>query len=63
MMAEIINLNKVRKERAKAAKAALAKQNRLVFGRAKGAKALVEKQTAMDVSRLENHRLDDPERP
>lgn len=58
-MAEIINLNKVRKERAKAAKATLAARNRLIHGRKKGAKALVEKQSAVDTARLDGHRLED----
>lgn len=61
-MAEIINLNKIRKERARAAKTALAKQNRLVFGRGKGAKALVEKQGAIETARLDGLRLEDPDK-
>lgn len=61
-MAEIINLNKVRKERVKAAKSALAKQNRLVFGRFKGAKALAEQQGAVEAARLEGHRLEDTDK-
>ncbi len=62
-MAEIINLNKVRKERAKAAKAALAKQNRLVFGRTKETKALIEKSSIAEAARHGGHRLDDRETP
>ena len=52
-MAEIINLNKVRKDRARAAKAALAKQNRLLFGRTKNTKAMVEKNAASETIRLD----------
>lgn len=62
-MAEIINLNKVRKERARAAKTALAKQNRIVFGRTKTEKAISEKTSMFEVSRIDGHRLDDHDRP
>lgn len=62
-MAEIINLNKVRKERARAARAALAKQNRIVFGRTKSEKSLSEKTSMFEVSRIDGHRLEDRDRP
>ncbi|PKU22219.1 DUF4169 family protein [Telmatospirillum siberiense] len=48
-MAEVINLNRVRKARKKAEEARVAEENRSRFGRGKVEKALREK----EVSRLE----------
>ena len=61
-MADIINLNQARKARAKAARAALAAQNRLFFGRPKGTKALAEKKNVFEASRLDGHKLEDMEK-
>lgn len=61
-MAEIINLRQVRKAREKVAREAKAAENRVLFGRPKAAKSLVETRKALEASRLEGHRLSDPDK-
>ena len=61
-MAEIINLRQVRKAREKAEKAARAAENRVLFGRPKADKAFVEKRSAIEVARLDAHRIGDPDK-
>ena len=57
-MADIINLNKARKARAKAEKEAIAAQNRITFGRTKAerTKITAEKQKAEQL--LNGHKMD-----
>ena len=62
MVAEIINLRQVRKERDKAAREAKAAQNRVLFGRPKKAKTLAETRKALEQSRHEGHRLTEPDK-
>jgi len=57
MSGEIINLNKARKARDKAAKDAVAAQNRAGFGRTKG-----EKAKAMSIAEKVKQVLDDAKR-
>ena len=61
-MGEIVNLRQFRKAREKVQKAAKAAENRTLFGRPKASKALVETRKAVEVARLDAHRLDDPEK-
>lgn len=57
-MADLINLNKARKERARADKSAKAAENRVAFGRTKAEKE-VEKAEAQKAARLlDGHRRD-----
>ena len=56
-MAEVVNLNKARKAKAKTDRAAKAKTNRVAFGRTKAEKVLTEAER-----RLAERKLDDHER-
>jgi hypothetical protein len=57
-MADLINLNKARKERVRADKAVKAAENRIAFGRTKAEKD-VEKARAENATRLlDGHRRD-----
>lgn len=62
MVAEIINLRQVRKDREKAAKEAKAAQNRVLFGRPKKAKTLAETRKTLEQTRHEGHRLTEPDK-
>jgi hypothetical protein len=64
-MGEVINLNRARKARAKAAKAEAAAENRTRFGRTKGERDGETARHSQDEKRLDGHRLgdDDPEPP
>jgi len=55
-MAEIINLNRARKERAAAEKKAQAKANRSKHGRSKGEKGLADAEKSMMSDKLDAHR-------
>ncbi len=57
-MAEIIKLGKIRKQRARAQKAALADANAVVFGRTKAQKKADETQRETVRAHLDGHRLD-----
>lgn len=59
-MAEIINLKRFRKARAKAEEARTAEENRIRFGRTKAEKSLAESTRQQDDARLEGHRRDTP---
>ena len=58
-MADIVNLRKVRKAKARADAETLAAENRVRFGRPKQEKRQTEAVKALDVRRLEGHRRDD----
>lgn len=59
-MAEIINLRKVRKVKARAEKEAVAEENRAKSGRTKAEKAVGEAQKELTDRTLDAHRRDDP---
>jgi hypothetical protein len=60
MSAEIINLSKARKAKAKADKSAKTAQNRFKFGRGKAEKALEKAQQDQVVRRLDQAKRDPP---
>lgn len=55
-MGEIVNLNRARKARAKAAKTTRAATNRVTHGRTKAERALAEKERDRASGLLEGHR-------
>ena len=55
-MSTPVNLNKVRKERARAAKRAQADQNAVAFGRTKAEKALDQAKTEKAAKLLDGHK-------
>lgn len=57
-MADIVNLNKARKAKAKAQKAQTASQNRVRFGVSTKLKALTKENERMAAQKLEDKRLD-----
>ncbi len=57
-MAEIINLRRARKARARAGEAAKAEENRIAFGRPKTPKTLQQRREALETDRHEGHRLE-----
>lgn len=57
-MADIINLNKVRKQKARESKAALAAANRVKFGRTQAQKALDAAKAEHARQQLEHKRLE-----
>lgn len=59
-MAEIVNLNKVRKARLKTCSAALAKQNRIIFGQTRSERLASETDRIRRETALDQHRLDKP---
>lgn len=56
-MNQPVNLNKVRKARARAEKKARADQNAVNFGRSKSEKLVVKAQTQKAVLRLDGHKI------
>ena len=63
-MGEIVNLNRARKQRARAQQAALAEENRARFGRTGAAKLNDDRAEARRRALLDGARRDDvPERP
>ncbi len=58
-MAEIVNLRRHRKRKARQAKADKAEQNRLSHGRGKAEKQATRANRALDDKRLAGHRLTD----
>ncbi len=58
-MAEIVNLNKVRKARAKAAADELAKNNRVQFGRTRQEKEAAQREVKQQTRDLEGKKLDE----
>jgi hypothetical protein len=57
-MAEIVNLRRARKAKARSEAEAQAAQNRVEFGRTKAERKLTEAEKALQAARLEGHRLD-----
>ncbi len=62
-MGEIVNLNRVRKQRVRAQEAALAGENRVRFGRTGAAKLNDRRAEATRRALLDGARRDDPEAP
>lgn len=66
-MAEIVNLKRVRKEKARAGKEAKADENRRRFGRSKAERAALEAEAELARRKLDAHRVDgsadEPETP
>lgn len=61
-MAEIINLRRARKDRARVAREKTADENRVRFGRTKAEREQAEQNAALAERRLEGHRrIDDAE--
>ncbi|WP_336800544.1 DUF4169 family protein [Kaistia sp. MMO-174] len=63
MTADIINLNRFRKEKARAEKAAVAEENRIRFGRTRAQKALDRISAEKARHHVDSHRRDDEEDP
>ncbi len=57
-MAEIVNLRRARKAKARSEAEAQAAQNRIAFGRTKAERKLTEAEKALQAARLDGHRLD-----
>ncbi|CAD0185717.1 hypothetical protein RUESEDTHA_02613 [Ruegeria sp. THAF57] len=57
-MGKPVNLNRYRKEKARAEKKARADQNSVAFGRSKAEKEVLQKQQEKQRSDLDNHELD-----
>ena len=58
-MGEIVNLNKARKARDKAAAKRTAEANRLTFGRTRAERDAARTERDRDATRLDGHKLDD----
>jgi len=56
-MAEIVNLRRARKAKARSEAETQAAQNRIEFGRTKAERKLTEAEKALQAARLEGHRL------
>lgn len=63
MTAEIINLNRVRKEKARLERASTAEENRVRFGRTRAEKALDRIAAEKARRHLDSHQRDDGEDP
>ncbi len=59
-MADILNLNRARKAKAKADAKKQASENRISFGRTKAERSLEEARRSLEAERLEGHRRDEP---
>ena len=59
-MAEIVNLRRVKKQRATATRDAEAQQNRVLHGRTKGQKQRDQLERQQEAARASNARLDPP---
>lgn len=62
-MADIVNLNRFRKEKERAGKKARAAENRAAHGRSKADKDAEKARRNKDSSALDQHRLDDGDGP
>ncbi|MGL4495649.1 MAG: DUF4169 family protein [Beijerinckiaceae bacterium] len=60
-MSDIVNLNKFRKQKQRAARDVQAHENRVAFGRTKAEKNLAKARDAQAQSRLDGHRLTPPD--
>ena len=59
MMAEVVNLSNVRKQKKREEKEALASSNRAAFGRTKPEKELSKAKLALDKKKLDEHKRQD----
>ena len=59
MMAEVVNLRNVRKQKKREGKEALASSNRAAFGRVKSEKELSKAKLALDKKKLDEHKRQD----
>ena len=59
LMAEIVNLNRFRKEKARADKKAQADENAAKFGRSKAEKTKDRATSELEIFRLDQHKRDD----
>ena len=57
-MAEIVNLRRARKAKARSEAEAQAAQNRIEFGRTKAERKLTAAEKTLQATRLDGHRLD-----
>ncbi len=57
MTGDVVNLRRIRKQRARAEAASSATANRVAFGRTRAEKALSEAERRQDKDRLDGHRL------
>ncbi|WP_420101387.1 DUF4169 family protein [Bosea sp. (in: a-proteobacteria)] len=62
-MAEIVNLRRVRKQKAREEAGKQAEQNRLSFGRSKAERSLAAAELEQAARRLDGHRLDVGDEP
>ena len=60
-MAEVVNLRRARKERARAEAAKQADANRVAFGRTKAEKSLTAAERDLAARRIDGHKLEKPE--
>ena len=60
-MSEIVNLRRMRKQKARERQQAVAAENRAVFGRSKAEKRLVESERALAEASLDARRLTRPD--
>lgn len=59
-MAEIVNLRRARKAKAKHEKDKIAEANRIAFGRTKSEKELSAARMTHDAKRLDGHKISEP---
>jgi hypothetical protein len=59
-MAEIVNLNRARTQKARADKEAAAAENRVRFGRSKGEKQKAAAEKSLTEKRIDAHKRDTP---
>ena len=59
MMAEVVNLRNVRKQKRREEKDAVASSNRAAFGRTKTEKGLSKAKLALDKKKLDEHKRQD----
>ena len=58
-MAELVNLRRARKERAKREKEAQAQENRIAFGRTKAERELTDAQKRLEAAKLDAHQREE----
>ncbi|WP_330083389.1 DUF4169 family protein [Methylocystis iwaonis] len=58
-MAEVVNLRRARKDRAKREKEAQAQENRIAFGRTKTERELTDAQKRLEVAKLDAHKREE----
>lgn len=58
-MAEVVNLRRARKDRAKREKEAQAQENRIAFGRTKAERELTDAQKRLEAAKLDAHKREE----